>query len=111
LSHRAHFVAHLSIAFTGVVALFAAAQLLSVVGFGLDLGALVWWLRWLARMLILGLVVYAHLRYFGQLSQRRQVGIAGFVALLVFGSTAAGSFIEKTQFSSLPWLDPLLLPP
>lgn len=111
LSHRAHFVAHLSITFAGVIALFAAAQLLSVLGFGLDLGDLVWWLRWVARLVILGLVVYAHLRYFGQLSQRRQLTIASFVALLVFGSTAVGSFIEKTQFSSLPWLDPLLLPP
>lgn len=111
LSHRSHFVAHLSIAFAGVAALFAVAQLLSVLGFGLDLGAVVWWLRWLGRMLVLGLVVYAHLSFFGHLSQRRQWVISSFVALLVFGSTATGSFIEKTQFSSLPWLDPLLLPP
>lgn len=111
LSHRSHFVAHLSIAFAGVAGLFAIGQLLSLLGFGLDVGALVWWLRWLGRMLILGLVVYAHLRYFGQISQRRQLTIASFVAVLVFGSTAVGSFIEKTQFSSLPWLDPLLLPP
>ena len=60
---------------------------------------------------MLGLVVYVHLRFFGQLSQRRQFAIASFVSLLIFGSTAVGSFIEKTQFSSLPWLDPLLLPP
>jgi hypothetical protein len=111
LSHRSHFPAHLSIAFAGVAGLFAVAQLLSLLGFGLDLGALVWWLRWLGRMLILGLAVYAHLHYFGQISQRRQLTIASFVAVLVFGSTAVGSFIEKTQFSSLPWLDPLLLPP
>jgi hypothetical protein len=111
LSHRSHFTAHLSIAFAGVAGLFAVAQILSLLGFGLDLGALVWWLRWLGRMLILGLTVYAHLHYFGQISQRRQLTIASFVAVLVFGSTAVGSFIEKTQFSSLPWLDPLLLPP
>lgn len=111
LTHRSHFAAHLAITFAGVVGLFAVAQTVSVLGFGLDLGALVWWLRWFGRMLILGLVVYAHLRYFGQISQRRQLTIASFVAMLVFGSTAVGSFIEKTQFSSLPWLDPLLLPP
>lgn len=111
LSHRSHFVAHLSIAFAGVAGLFLVGQFLSILGFGLDINALVWWLRWLGRMLVLGLVVYAHLRFFGQISQRRQLTIASFVAVLVFGSTAVGSFIEKTQFSSLPWLDPLLLPP
>ncbi|HET6565130.1 MAG TPA: FHA domain-containing protein [Xanthomonadales bacterium] len=111
LSHRSHFPAHLAITFAGVVGLFAVAQLWSLLGFGLDLGALVWWLRWLGRILVMGLVVYAHLRFFGQLSQRRQFAIASFVSLLIFGSTAVGSFIEKTQFSSLPWLDPLLLPP
>jgi len=111
LSHRSNFLAHLSITFAGVAGLFAVSQLLSLLAFGLDLAVLVWWLRWLGRMLVLGLMVHVHLRYFGQISQRRQFTIAAFVALLVFGSTAVGSFIEKTQFSSLPWLDPLLLPP
>jgi hypothetical protein len=111
LAHRSHFAAHLAIAFAGVVALFALSQLVTLLGFALNLDAMVWWLRWLSRISILGLVVFAHLRYFSQASPRRQALLAGFAALLLFGTPAVGSFIEKTQFSSLPWLDPLLLPP
>ncbi len=111
LAHRFHFPAHLAIAFAGVVTLFSASQLITLSGFALDLDSLVWWLRWLARISILGLVVFMHLRYFSQAGARRQALLAGFAALLLFGTPAVGSFIEKTQFSSLPWLDPLLLPP
>lgn len=111
LAHRFHFPAHLAIAFAGVAALFAISQLLTLLGFALDLNTLVWWLRWLSRISILGLVVFAHLRYFSQASPRRQALLASVAALLLFGTPAVGSFIEKTQFSSLPWLDPLLLPP
>ncbi|MDZ4728914.1 MAG: FHA domain-containing protein [Xanthomonadales bacterium] len=111
LAHRFHFLAHLAIAFAGVAVLFAVAQLITLLGFALGLDNWVWWLRWLARISILGLVVFAHSHYFSQASPRRQALLAGIVALVLFGTPAVGSFIEKTQFSSLPWLDPLLLPP
>jgi len=111
LAHRSHFPVHLAIAFTGVACLFVVSQLISLLGFALDWDEAVWWLRWLARILILAWVVFAHLRYFSQARIRRQALLAGFVALLLFGVPAVGSFIEKTQFSSLPWLDPLIRPP
>lgn len=111
LAHRSHFLIHLAIAFAGVVSLFGLSQLISLLGFALDLDDAVWWLKWLSRIVVLGLVVYAHLRYFSQAALRNQVLLAGFTALLLFGTPAVGSFIERSQFSSLPWLDPLLRPP
>jgi hypothetical protein len=111
LAHRFNFPAHLAIAFAGIVALFALSQLTMLFSFALDLDAMAWWLRWFSRISILGLVVFAHLRYFSQATAHRQALLAGFAALLLFGTPAVGSLIEKTQFSSLPWLDPLLLPP
>ncbi len=111
LAHRSHFLVHLAIAFAGVASLFAVSQLISLLGFALDWDEAVWWLRWLGRILILACVVFAHLSYFSQARTGRQVLLASFAALLLFGTAAVGSFIEKTQFSSLPWLDPLIRPP
>lgn len=111
LAHRFHFSVHLAIAFAGVACLFAVSQLISLLGFALDWDESVWWLRWLGRIFILAWVVFAHLRYFSQAQIPRQALLAGFSALLLFGTAAVGSFIEKTQFSSLPWLDPLIRPP
>jgi hypothetical protein len=111
LAHRSHFLIHLTIAFAGVAALFGFSQLISLLGFALDMDVAVWWLKWLSRIAVLGLVVFAHLHYFSQAALRNQALLAGFTALLLFGTPAVGSFIERTQFSSLPWVDPLLRPP
>ena len=111
LAHRACFTTHLAIAMAGVISLFASVQLVSFVGFAFDLGNATWWLRWLARIGVLGGVVFAHLGYFSQSPVRRTALVASLVALVLFGTPAVGSFIERTQFSSLPWLDPLLRPP
>ena len=111
LAHRSLFLVHLAIAFAGVASLFAVSQLTSLLGFALDWDEAVWWLRWLGRILILAGVVFAHLSYFSQARPGRQTLLAGFAALLLFGIPAVGGFIEKTQFSSLPWLDPLIRPP
>jgi len=111
LAHRSLFTVHLAIAFAGVASLFAVSQLISFVGFALDWDQVVWWLNWLGRILILACVVFAHLSYFSQARPGRQTLLAGFTALLLFGIPAVGSFIEKTQFSNLPWLDPLIRPP
>jgi len=108
LAHRSHFPVHLAI---GVASLFAVSQLISFLGFALDWDGAVWWLRWLGRIFILACVVFAHLRYFSLARLRGQAFLASFVALLLFGTPAVGSFIERTQFSSLPWLDPLIRPP
>jgi hypothetical protein len=111
LAHRSNFGVHLAIAFAGVASLFVVSQLVSFVGFALDWGKAVWWLRWVSRIILLAGVVFAHLRYFSQARIRRQALLAGFAAVLLFGTPAVGSLIEKTRFSSLPWLDPLLRPP
>jgi hypothetical protein len=111
LAHRSHFAVHLGIAFAGVAGLFGLSQATSLLGFALDLDSAVWWMEWLGRILVLSLVVYAHLHYFSQAAVRNQAMLAGIAALLLFGTPAVGSLIERTQFSSLPWLDPLLRPP
>ncbi len=111
LAHRSHFLVHLAIAFAGVTSLFVISQLVLIVGFALDWDVAVWWLRWMGRIMIMAGVVFAHIRYFSQARIRRQALLAGCAAVLLFGTPAVGSFIEKTQFSSLPWLDPLLRPP
>jgi hypothetical protein len=111
LAHRSHFTVHLGIAFAGVAGLFALSQATSLLGFALDLDGSVWWMKWLGRILVLSLVVYAHLHYFSQAAPRNQAMLAGFAGLLLFGTPAVGSLIERTQFSSLPWLEPLLRPP
>jgi len=111
LAHRSHFLVHLAIAFAGLTCLFVVSQLIALVGFALDWDVAVWWLRWLGRIIILALVVFAHLRYFSQARVQRQALLATAAALLLFGTPAVGGIIEKNQFSSLPWLDPLLRPP
>jgi hypothetical protein len=109
--HRSHFLVHLAISFAGVAGLFLVSQTVSAVGFALDLGNAVWWMKWLGRISVLGLVVLAHLRYVSQAPLRRQLTLASIAAVVLFGAPAVGSFIEKNNFSSLPILDPLLRPP
>jgi len=109
--HRSHFTVHLAISFTGVAGLFLVSQVISGLGFALDLGDAVWWMKWLGRISVLGLVVLAHLRYVSQAPLRRQITLASIAAVVLFGAPAVGGFIEKNKFSSLPLLDPLLRPP
>lgn len=109
--HRSHFMVHLAISFAGVAGLFLVSQVVSGIGFALDLGDAVWWMKWLGRISVLGLVVLAHLRYVSQAPLRRQITLATIAAVVLFGAPAVGSFIEKNKFSSLPLLDPLLRPP
>lgn len=111
MSHRANFNVHLTIALLGVTGLFLAGQLISMTSFGLGLPDVVWWLRLLGRIAVLGAVVYAHLRYVLHDRSIRLAGIAVLVSALLFGTPATGDLIERGDFSSLPYLEPLLWPP
>ena len=111
LTHQANFPVHLAIACLGVGVLFFVAQLVSMVIFALGLDDWLPWLRLFGRVAILTVVIYAHLRYATVVSMSHQFVIAALAAVVMFGTPEIGSVIERNEFSSLPYLEPLLRPP
>lgn len=111
ISHRANYHAHLAISFAGVAGLFLVAQVISLLSFGFSWSESVPWLILSGRVAVLWLVIYAHLRYAVSGPARRHAIMAMAVALVLFGTPEIGDVIERNEFSSLPYLDPLLRPP
>lgn len=111
LTHRAHFAVHASIALLGVAGLFAVTQVVSLAGFALGLSASVWWLELIAQVGVLAAVIHAHLRYALHGRSARLAAAATLAALALFGGPATGELLDRQEFSSLPYLDPLLWPP
>jgi FHA domain len=111
VSHRTNFHVHLAISCLGVAGLFFIAQLVSVAGFALGWSDSVPWLKLLGRVGVLWMVIYGHLRYAVQGTARRQAVVAVTAALILFGTPEIGDVIERNEFSTLPYLDPLLRPP
>lgn len=111
ITHRANYHAHLAISFVGVACLFLVVQAISLLAFGLGWNDSVPWLILSGRVAVLWLVIYAHLRYAVNGPMRRQAIIAMTAALVLFGAPEIGEVIERNEFSSLPYLDPLLRPP
>ncbi len=111
MSHRANFGVHLSIGMLGIASLFAASQLSSVVAFALGWGGAAWLFGDLVRALVAAVVIYAHLRYALHGRPSRLGVAAALAAILAFGTPATGDLIERSEFSSLPYLEPLLWPP
>ncbi|HLF31678.1 MAG TPA: FHA domain-containing protein [Xanthomonadales bacterium] len=111
LTHRANFHVHLAISFIGVAGLFFLGQLISLSAFALGWDESASWLDFGAQLALLTLVLYAHLRYAMHGAPRRQVAFAAVFALVLFGTPEIGDVIERNEFSSLPYLEPLLKPP
>ena len=111
ISHRSNFNAHLAIACGGIAALFTVSQLVALAGFAWALDAWVPWALLAARVGVLALVLYAHLRYATHGTGRRQVLVAATAAILLFGTPAFGDYLDRIEFSTVPYLSPLLKPP
>ena len=111
MTHRANFPVHLTIGLTGVTGLFLSSQLISMLGFAMGWSDASSWLETLGQVVVLALVVYAHLRYAVPARANRQALVAGITALVLFGTPHISDVIERNEFSSLPYLDPVLMPP
>ena len=111
ITHRANFAVHLTISFLGVAALFLTSQSIAILGFALGAHESVSWFRLLGQVVVLTLVIFAHLRYTVHGTSRRQLFAASIASLVLFGAPAVGSVLDQHEFSSLPYLDPLLRPP
>jgi len=111
LTHQANFRVHLAIACLGVAGLFFLSQLVSMSSFALGLDDSLPWFRLFSRVVILSVVIYAHLRYATVVSMSHQLAIAILASVVMFGTPEIGFVIERNEFSSLPYLEPLLRPP
>jgi hypothetical protein len=109
--HRANFHVHLAIACLGVCGLFVLSQLLALTCFALGWDSALPWLRLAGRIGVLSLLVYAHLRYATHGRGWVQAAVAAMTGILLFGTPAVGNVLERSEFSSLPYLSPVLKPP
>jgi hypothetical protein len=111
VSHRSNLAVHLAIAGTGVAALFLAGEAVALAGFAFGLDPLVGGARLLVQMLVAAGTVYTHLRYATHGRGRLQWAAAGVSALLLFGIPAVDDYLDRSEFDTLPYLEPLLKPP
>jgi hypothetical protein len=111
ISHRANVHIHLAISCAGVVGLFLSYQSISLLGFSAGLDQEVAWLRPIGRITVLALVLYAHLRYATHGRTGPQAAVAIISAILLLGTAAVGDILQRSEFNSLPQLNPLLKPP
>jgi hypothetical protein len=110
-SHRANFHVHLSIACIGIAALFLAAQAIGIVGFALAWDPAAPLMHVAGQVAVLTLTIYAHLRYATHGRPVAQAVTGLLTAVLLFGTPAIGEYFEKSEFDTIPWLEPLLKPP
>lgn len=110
-AHRANLHVHLSIACTGLALYFAGSQLISLAGFAWALDALVGPAALLFRILLITAVIVIHLRYATHSNGRSRIIASGMAALLLFGVPALGDYLQRREFSTIPFLQPLLRPP
>lgn len=111
IAHRTNFPVHLAISLFGVAGLFFVTQALFLLAFALGWDEGVTWLILSGRVAVLWLVIYAHLRCAVNGPAKRQAFMAATAALVLFGTPDVGDVIERNEFSSLPYLEPLLRPP
>lgn len=111
ISHRANLHVHLAIACLGISGLFVSYHLVSLSGFAFGLDPAVPLLRWLGRIAVFSLVLYAHLRYATHGRTGLQAVVAALGGVLLLGTPAVGEFLERSEFNSMPQLNPLLKPP
>lgn len=111
VAHRANFNVHLTIAFLATAALFLFEQLALLTAFALGWNAIANQLDYLVQSAVLAIAIYSHLRYAMPGGAARQAMVAAAVALILFGTPQIGNLVERSGYSSLPYLDPLLWPP
>lgn len=111
IAHRANFGVHLAIACAGIIGLFLGSQFVALAGFSLAADALVPWIKLAAQVAVLSCVVYAHLRYATHGRPALQWAMAAFSGALLFGIPAFGDYLAQQEFSTIPYLNPLLKPP
>jgi hypothetical protein len=109
--HRSNFHVHLAISFLAVAGLFCSGQLVTLLGFAMGWSRATPWLEVLGLTLVAFVAIYAHLRYALHGEVFRQTGVAALAAIILFGTPVAGQLIDRSEFSSLPYLEPLLRPP
>jgi hypothetical protein len=111
VTHRSNFHVHLAITFIAVAGLFGTAQFVSLLGFAMGWSQSAPWLEVLGLASVAFIAIYAHLRYALHGEIARQAVVSALASIIIFGTPAAGKLIELNEFSSLPYLDPLLRPP
>jgi hypothetical protein len=111
VSHRSNLPVHLAIAGTGVAALFLAGEAVSLAGFAFGMDRLVAGARLAVQVLVAAGAVYIHLRYATHGKGRLQGAVAVISALLLFGIPAVDDYLDRIEFDTVPYLDPLLKPP
>jgi hypothetical protein len=111
ISHRSNFHVHLAIACGGFAAWFLLGQAFALFGFAMGWDPAVPWLIITSRIVLLAMAVYAHLRYATHGKPASQVIVASITALLLLGTPTVGEYLDRQEFSTIPYTDPLLKPP
>jgi hypothetical protein len=110
-SHRAYFSAHLAIGASALALLFFGEHAVLVIAFAFDHHAAAPWMLLAVEILVVGGALFAHLQYVVHGRRGLQAVGAVLVAAILFGSPALGDWLRRDDFSSHPFLNPLLLPP
>ncbi len=111
LIHQANFQVHLAISCLGVAGLFFSTELVATLSFAFGVDDWLPWLGLFSNVVVLTAVIYAHLRYATTVPAGRQLVIATLASIVMFGTPEIGVVIARNEFSSLPYLEPLLRPP
>jgi pSer/pThr/pTyr-binding forkhead associated (FHA) protein len=111
VSHRANLTTHLAIACTGVTALFLAGEAVALACFAFGLDRLLTGALLLVRVMVVAVTVRAHLRYATHDRGRLQWAAAVLSGLLLFGAPAIDDYLDRSEFDTIPYLEPLLKPP
>ena len=110
-SHRANFLVHLAIAASALGVLFLGDQVALFVAFAFDWHAAAPWLLLMLEISVIGVALFLHLQYVAHGRKSLQALGAVFVSAVLFGSPVLGDWLRRDEFSSQPFLTPLLLPP
>ncbi len=111
IAHRANFKIHLSIASLAVVALFINGQGIPLIGFAFGWSESVAWIKTLGQILVTGTALIIHMKFVAHGRTWVQALGAGVFALIMMGIPQYEQLSQRSEFSSLPKLTPLLKPP
>ena len=110
-SHRAYFGAHLAIGASALALLFFGEHAVLLIAFAFDHHAAAPWMLLAVEIMVVGGALFTHLQYVAHGRRSLQAVGAVLVAAILFGSPALGDWLRRDDFSSHPFLNPLLLPP
>ncbi|MEM1412974.1 MAG: FHA domain-containing protein [Pseudomonadota bacterium] len=110
-SHRANFAVHLAIGATALAVLFIGDQLALLAAFALDVHAAAPVILLALEIGVTAVALFVHLHFVAH-GRRSLQGLGAVVlAAVLFGSPALGDWLRRDDFSTQPYLRPLLLPP